>query len=55
LTGHSTGAAQIVSQNSRNRSTRRDSGEPAMIAALSAPIEMPATQFGRIPASCRPS
>ena len=53
--GHSTCAAQMVSQNWRRRSTRWDSGEPAMMAALSAPIEMPASQVGRIPASCIPS
>ena len=27
----------------------------AMIAVLMAPIDMPATQFGTIPASCNPS
>ena len=35
------GGRQIVSQNSRNRSTRRSGALPAMIAAFSAPIEMP--------------
>ena len=35
-----------VSQNSRSRSTRLSGGLPAMIAALTAPIEMPATQSG---------
>ena len=53
--GHSIEKAQMVSQNSRNRATRSAFGEPAMMAALSAPIEIPASQFGRMPASCRPS
>jgi hypothetical protein len=53
--GHSIEKAQMVSQNSRSRCTRSPSGEPAMMAALRAPIEMPANQFGRMPASCRPS
>ncbi len=34
------------SQNSRKRGRRWSGGLPAMIAALTAPIEMPATQFG---------
>ena len=34
------------SQNARSCSTRRDTGLPAISAALIAPIEMPATQLG---------
>ena len=45
---------QIVSQNPRSRAARSSSGEPAMMAALIEPMEMPATQLGRMPASCRP-
>jgi hypothetical protein len=41
------------SQNSRKRSTRFSGGLPAMIAALTDPIEMPATQLGMWPASHR--
>jgi hypothetical protein len=41
------GGAVIVSQNSRSLATRRSGALPAMIAALIAPIEMPATQSGR--------
>ena len=57
LTGEagSSGGRQIVSQNSRSRSTRVSRGLPATIAAFSAPIEMPATQFGSMPACARPS
>jgi hypothetical protein len=51
----STGGRQIVSQNARSRSTRRAGGLPAQTAAFSAPIEMPATQFGSTPASARAS
>ena len=40
------GKAETRSQNSRRRSTRRSGGLPAMSAALTAPMEMPATQFG---------
>jgi hypothetical protein len=55
VAGHLAGAAQIVSHSSRSRSTRWDSGDPAITAVLSAPIEMPASQVGWIPASCSPS
>jgi hypothetical protein len=34
------------SQNSRNRDTRWSGGLPAMMAALMAPIDVPATQLG---------
>jgi hypothetical protein len=53
--GQSTGTPQIVSQKLRSRSIRSPSGEPAITAAFNAPIEMPAIQFGRTPASCKPS
>ncbi len=46
---------QMRSQNPRRRSTRSSSREPAMIAALIDPIEMPEIQLGRMPASCSPS
>ena len=42
---------QIVSQNCSSRSTRFSGGLPAMIAVFNAPIEMPASQFGSMPAS----
>jgi hypothetical protein len=42
-------------QNSRRRSTREFDGLPAMIAALIAPIDMPAIQSGWMPASARAS
>ena len=42
-------------QNSRNRSTRELGGLPAMMAALIAPIEMPAIQLGWISASASAS
>jgi len=44
---------EIVSQNACSCSTRRSGGLPAISAALMAPIDMPAIQFGRMPASCR--
>jgi len=37
---------ETVSQNSFSLSTRFDGSLPAMIAALTAPIEMPAIQSG---------
>lgn len=46
---------QMVSQNARNRGTRMDGSFPAMMAVLSAPIEMPATQLSGMRASCSPS
>jgi hypothetical protein len=42
-------------ENARNRSTRRSGGLPAMIAALIAPIEMPAVQSGCRSASANAS
>jgi len=42
-------------QNSRRRSTRRSGALPARIAALIAPIEMPANQSGRMQAASSPS
>ena len=47
--------SHTVSQNSRRRGMRSSGAFPAMIAALIAPIEMPAYQLGRMPASCKPS
>ena len=38
-------------QNSRKRSTRFSGGLPAMRPALMAPLEVPITQSGSIPAS----
>jgi len=49
------GCRQMNSQNARSRSIRRSGGLPAITAAFRAPIEMPATQFGWIPASASPS
>ena len=46
---HGTGA-ETISQNSFRRSTRFSGSLPAMIAALMAPIEMPATHSGSKPA-----
>ncbi|MGY4346253.1 hypothetical protein ACVWXM_002720 [Bradyrhizobium sp. GM7.3] len=46
---HGTGA-ETISQNSLSRLTRVCPSLPAMIAALTAPIEMPATQSGSKPA-----
>jgi hypothetical protein len=43
------------SQNSRKRSMRFVGGLPAMMAELTAPIEMPATQLGLCPALARAS
>ena len=40
---------EIRRQNSRNRSTRRSGGLPAISAALMAPMEMPTTQLGSTP------
>ncbi|MNN46317.1 hypothetical protein D3C81_1606960 [compost metagenome] len=40
------GWAQMYSQNARSCVTRVSGGLPAMTAALSAPIEIPAIQFG---------
>ena len=45
----------MVSQNSVRRATRCSGALPARIAALTAPMEMPANQLGWMPASCRPS
>ena len=45
---------EIVSQNSRSAAMRFSGGLPAMIAVLNAPMEMPAIQFGAMPASNRP-
>src|SRR5258706_7024 len=43
--GHNDDGAVIPSQNALRRSTRFGGALPAMIAALMAPIEMPATQI----------
>ena len=40
-------------QNSCNASRRLDGSLPAMSAALIAPIDVPITQSGSMPASCR--
>jgi hypothetical protein len=45
--GQNADGAVIPSQNALRRSTRRSGTFPAMIAALIAPIEMPATQSGK--------
>ncbi|MNT71243.1 hypothetical protein D3C72_2097090 [compost metagenome] len=45
---------QMLSQKPRKRSMRSSSREPAMMAALIDPMEIPDTQFGRMPASCKP-
>ena len=48
------GLVVTVSQNCCRRSIRRSGALPAMIAALTEPIELPATQLGRgTPLSCR--
>ena len=47
---HGTGF-DTISQNSFSRSTRLRASLPAMIAALIAPIEMPATHSGSKPAA----
>jgi hypothetical protein len=44
----------MYSQNARSCATRVSGGLPAMTAALSAPIEIPAIQFGWMPPSARP-
>ena len=48
---HGSAASQAVmpSQKARRLATRRSGGLPAMMAALIAPIEMPATQEGSKP------
>ena len=43
------------SQNARSFSTRNSGELPAMMALLMAPIEIPASQVGSIPAACRAS
>jgi hypothetical protein len=43
------------SQNSRNRDARCSGRLPAMMAALMAPIDVPATQLGMWPASHKAS
>jgi hypothetical protein len=48
------GGWQMVSQKRRNWSTRLLGGLPAMMAAFSAPMEMPATQLGCSSASASP-
>ncbi|MNR20777.1 hypothetical protein D3C85_1376390 [compost metagenome] len=45
---------QMLSQKPRRRSMRSSSREPAMMAALMDPMEMPEIQLGRMPASCKP-
>ena len=50
------GSAEVIlSQNAPSRSTRRSGGLPATIAALIAPIEIPATQSISIPLAASPS
>ena len=53
--GNGNAGRQMVSQNSRSLCTRISGGLPAITAVLSAPIEMPATQFGSMPAAASPS
>ena len=45
---------ETVSQKSRKASSRFSGALPAISAVLNAPMEMPASQFGAMPASCRP-
>lgn len=49
------GGRLMVFQNPRSASTRSSGALPAMIAVFKAPIEMPDTQVGWIPAWARPS
>ncbi len=54
--GQSQGAPEVACvQNSRSRSTRVLGGLPAMMAALIAPIEMPAIQSGWMLTSAKAS
>ena len=53
--GRANSQLETRSQNSRNREARLSGGLPAMIAALTEPMEMPATQLGMWPASQRAS
>ncbi len=46
---------QMVCQNSRSLASRCSGALPAMIAVFSAPMEMPAIQFGAMPAASSPS
>jgi hypothetical protein len=46
---------QMVFQKPRNASARFSGALPAMMAAFSAPMEIPEIQFGWIPASSIPS
>jgi hypothetical protein len=47
VTGQKDEGAVIPSQNARNCATRLSGALPAMMAALIAPIEIPASQSGR--------
>jgi hypothetical protein len=53
--GQASRRLETRSQNSRRRSMRFFGGLPAMMAELTAPIEMPATQLGICPAMARAS
>ena len=53
--GHAISSWDTSSQNWRSRGTRCSGALPAMIAALTAPMEMPASQDGRYPASTNSS
>jgi hypothetical protein len=53
--GRPSSQLETRSQNSRKRGARFSGGLPAMIAALTEPMEMPATQLGVCPASQRAS
>jgi hypothetical protein len=51
--GHPSKRLETLSQNWRKHGTRRSSGLPAMMAALMAPIDVPAIQRGTRPDSHR--
>jgi hypothetical protein len=53
--GHPSKRLETLSQNWRKRGTRRSAGLPAIIAALMAPIDVPAIQRGTCPASHKAS
>jgi len=53
--GQASRRLETRSQKSRRRSTRLSGGLPAMMAELTAPMEMPATQVGMWSAMARAS
>jgi hypothetical protein len=52
-TNSASGPRSIRFQNSRSRGKRSSGALPAMMLALMAPIEVPTTQSGSMPASWR--